>query len=222
MSTQIQDLSYFENYCSLYDYKETVEYDYYNCKEMTRESYDDIENLTIVDRENNEQVIDFPKNLKKLNIDYKQIHIPKGLRLLEIYQYNKQIFPESLEYLFVNTSEIKIENFPSNLKYLKFYRQYNFPLDNLPDSLEVLILPLDYNLPILKFPKNLKFLGIKRKYNHVLENLPDSLETLHIIGHYNKQIKFPSNLKHLYIHSRKFKQKLNLSNTIETCIINDI
>jgi hypothetical protein len=103
----------------------------------------------------------------------------------------KSIIPRDIEYLEINFQLPNIEKY-TNLKTLVIsaFRnsEYNYSLDNLPESLEWLeIHPMGFNQPVNNLPANLKVLIFCQNriwnyyygYTHSLNNLPSSLEVLY-------------------------------------------
>jgi len=114
-----------------------------------------------------------------------------------------------------------INNWPANLKYL-ILDEYNYPLDNLPSSLQYIYIPKNFNHPLNNLPFNLIALelsdscefsyqlnnlpyGIKYLkigdglgYEYPLDNLPLSLEILDLGGdEYNSLNNLPDSITHL-------------------------
>jgi hypothetical protein len=159
---------------------------------------------------------------------------PKNLKVLIMNEYyNKELYlSEPLEELIFQTVASEFNQniiFPSTIKYIQFGDRYDQPLNNLPHSLETLILsnktsthPLDNlpsNLKTLKLlnainnninlnylPQCLTYLEITR-YDKTeltigMDNLPSSLQTIKlsgIIGLNNSIRNLPYNLENLYI-----------------------
>jgi len=105
---------------------------------------------------------------------------------------NKSIIPLDIEYLSINFNLPNINEY-TNLKTLIISAfqntEYNYSLNNLPESLEWLeIHPMGFNQPVNNLPANLKVLifGQNRIWNyyngyqHSVDNLPPSLEVLYL------------------------------------------
>jgi hypothetical protein len=190
-----------------------------------------------------------PKNVEYLEINF---HISnyenyKSLKTLIIRSEPRDFYPEfqpidnlpeSLEWLDIHHPDFNhpLNNLPSNLKFLRvgqgristFTRCYNYNLDMLPISLEVLFFPdnekhysyvdgYNYDYSLDNLPPNLKILNIP-EYIHEgtnFNNLPDSIEILEWteFDKYHKYItRFPKNLKEIqvsqYSDSVKNKQEI--------------
>ncbi len=105
----------------------------------------------------------------------------------------KSIIPLDIEYLSINFHLSNINEY-TNLKTFVIIGEiqnedYNYSLDNLPESLEWLeIHPIGFNQPVNNLPVNLKVLifGQNRVWNyyngyqHSIDNLPHSLEVLYL------------------------------------------
>lgn len=68
----------------------------------------------------------------------------------------------------------------TKLELIEFGARFNKPLDNLPATLQRLILSFNFNQPLDNLPLNLIYLSLKNcsKFNNNLDFLPDSLEIL--------------------------------------------
>lgn len=87
----------------------------------------------------------------------------------------------------------------TNLKYLEIRSSDNNFFENLPSSLESLVLTFD-SAPLLNnLPNSLKYLDIQNiDYDEKLDNLPDSIEIIQIEINYSHQIKkIPKNLREI-------------------------
>jgi len=145
--------------------------------------------------------IKLPTTLKSLSIildddmpqdtimDYDEDPIADAVSKL-INNLNFKI-PKTIEYLKVNFQLPNIEEY-TNLKILILdgfqNTEFNYPLDNLPASLEWLAIhSLQFNQPLANLPPNLKVLIFGQNriwnyydgYHHSLDGLPPSLEVLH-------------------------------------------
>ncbi len=83
-----------------------------------------------------------------------------------------------------------LDNLPLTLKVLdmEYAEQFDSPINNLPDGLEVLKLGYFFNQPINNLPKTLKVLYTNCYFNHPLDNLPIGLINLRIGGDYTHNI----------------------------------
>jgi len=75
----------------------------------------------------------------------------------------------------------KIEQFPPNLKVLELIC-YNYPLDNLPNTIETLILGNNFNQDLNILPKKLKVLNMGENIDcNLFVDYPETLEELIIV-----------------------------------------
>jgi hypothetical protein len=88
--------------------------------------------------------------------------------------------------------EIYKFNFDKVIKILKFNlgNQYNFPINNFPDSIEKLILENNFNHPILNLPAKLKKLVLSNNFNFPINhlNFPSSLKKIYFGSDFSNQI----------------------------------
>ncbi len=162
-----------------------------------------------------------------LNSDYK---VFEDTSIQMIYYHNNYKKPsDDIKSILVRniSTELNKDNLPKNLKFLSI-TNYNFPLIDLPDSLEILLIDNEYNNSI-KLPPNLKAfrvnelhiigrsdgnIHIESIFNQPLE-FPDSLEIIVLGGKYNQPIdKFPTNLKYLHFGNHFKHPILNLPSGI--------
>jgi hypothetical protein len=98
--------------------------------------------------------------------------------------------------------EFMFENNP--IKKIFFPYSFNNQIDNLPNTLEIIIFPHNsiFNKPINDLPTSLKILCLGNYFDQVITNLPNNIEHLILPNNYNYQIiKLPSNLKTLIFNS---------------------
>ena len=88
---------------------------------------------------------------------------------------------EKLETLVLGENyTLPITQLPSSLKVISVGKNYNHPLDNLP-NIEILILGISFDMPLDMLPNSLKTLMIKNpKYSHDLMNIPVSVSEIAI------------------------------------------
>lgn len=143
-----------------------------------------------------------PKSLKHLSLIIDCQRFPKELLNMQVSSISKSINDLmkhiyntqgeniiNIEYLKVNFHLPNIEEF-TNLKILILDGFHNYPLDNLPASLEWLeIHSLQFNQHLANLPPGLKVLIFGQNrilnyydgYHHSLDGLPPSLEVLHFL-----------------------------------------
>ncbi len=166
----------------------------------------------------NNSIENLPRNLKNLKIiNFSQnsqikINIPPNLKNLNYSAYYLNFdlneLPDSIEVLQINILKSglyetgiceKINNFPSNLKLL-ILNEYNYDLDNLPESLEYL--GLDKFSGKIKYPSNLKYLDLCEAATDgvILSSLPPNLKSFYYGMENNTSLK---NFKNKVIHENK-------------------
>ncbi len=85
--------------------------------------------------------------------------------------------------------------------FVAFFRNFNHPIDNLPEGIINLKLSSSFNYPIDNLPSSLLFLECGIKFNQTINNLPSGLEELIIKGIFDNPVdNLPSNLKKLRIY----------------------
>ncbi len=105
---------------------------------------------------------------------------------------------------------------PYGVKRLRITKYFNHPLDNLPNSLEVLIINNIYDndlviftQPLNNLPLGLKYLELGQMYKFNYENyildLPSTLEYLVIIEPYTKLIDLIDHFEYLKNNNNKLK-----------------
>ncbi len=149
--------------------------------------------------------------------------LPDSIKVL-IFSNNSNInydiekLPKSLEMLKMGTrfnSKINFENC-ENLKELLFpgLSFYNNPLDNLPESLEKILLGEKYSHPIDNLPPGLKYLEFNmwnEEFDFQMENLPSGLTHLFLGCGFNQNLDYlPAGLEVLVIQKHnRFNKELN-------------
>lgn len=157
--------------------------------------------------------IDYTKftNLKSITISDEYFNqplnnLPSGLEELYI---DSIAFNHPLDNLPITLKILKFAQYRT----VYYYDGYQYNLDYLPFSLEKLYLPQitgvsgeEYGVTIDNLPQNLKFLSLPLMYDYdiSLNNLPDSIEIIEFIDifsftHRNKIYKLPNNLKEFRI-----------------------
>ncbi len=136
-------------------------------------------------------------------------NLPPNIKTI-IFDKNS-IFNSRIENFPFNLKKIKfgigfyqpLYNLPSSLEELEIASNYMHPLDDLPSSLKKLTLGDGFNIPLNNLPHNLEFLSIQSSsYVVELQNLPSKLKQLHLCMNWNckpyKLIEnFPPNLEEI-------------------------
>jgi hypothetical protein len=170
---------------------------------------DNLESLTLGIEFESEDLHHF-KNLTELTID------------IEDFDEPLDNLPNTIKTLYILSGVYTqpLNNLPNGLIELHFNSEYDcvpyaLDLDNLPQSLEKLILPGKYKGNLDNLPSNLKYLEISYDYEGTINNLPDSLEVLNWLSIYEykgKITKLPTNLKEVIFghdyETKNMKQKI--------------
>lgn len=122
----------------------------------------------------------FIYQLTKLSNTLKELYLPSFM-----YEHNISIdlFQnfECLEILHIGNYNKYINQFPKNLKHLILYN-YNHPICDLPDTLEILEVSDNFEYELRCLPPNLKKLDMgENKECDILIDFPESLEEIVII-----------------------------------------
>ncbi len=146
--------------------------------------------------------------------------LPSSLKVLKISSPHIQQLdnlPNKLKVLFFTTNTFfQISNIPNGLKFFKSPNKYNYPIDDLPDSIEKLCLNLDESVIVNKWPVSLKILSVTEyskqlvnlpniielyiDYNIPTDNLPDSIQILGFGSNYFHKInKLPQSIKFIWL-----------------------
>jgi len=213
-----------------------------------------LENLYLSDVKN-KLIKNFPQNLRILECGdefyfINQTKIPNTIKKLKLtqsgissdiiieYSILPTFLPENLEELYFEYEDgytpeqeyleflIKLfDNLPDNLRILKIPNFWNYPLSNLPLTLEKIYLGIEFNQELNSLPESIVFmefveqykfnkslndlpsqleylnLGFQNKYHHSISNLPNSIKYLEL-GEYKLCIeKLPTQLVELHIAS---------------------
>ena len=132
--------------------------------------------------------------------------------------------PKSLESLTLGYNFYqRANNLPQSLKHLKFGYKY-VSVDNLPTSLETLILADMYSGRVDNLPDSLKILVTGEEYYEPVDNLPPHLEVLILGNRYDWPVdNLPQSLKYLSFGEDFDKDHINdLPNSLETLIIRGV
>lgn len=130
------------------------------------------------------------------------------------YKYKKRFkrlyIDNSLDHTlddFINLKEIIFRNdfnksisafLPFNLEKVSFGKNFNLPIDNLPDTINSISFSYSFNKSINKLPNNLSFLSFGACYNKAIFCLPENLTILSFGDLFNNNLIIPPNLKELY------------------------
>lgn len=127
----------------------------------------------------------------------------------EIFSSDISKIPPNIKNIFFENNMFDIFNkeiqFPYGIKKIRFGDNFNYPLDNLPSSLEELEFSQDsqFNQLIDNLPCMIKKITFGKYFNAPLNNLPPNLEYLSIQSDIFsfKLNNIPTGLKYLYFSS---------------------
>lgn len=127
---------------------------------------------------NFKQKINFNNNLHTLGYCFPMTdkNIPYSIKSLCLYDNNQNILdnlPNTIEELefeldFTSDDELELNNLPNSIKKINL-KEVLIPiiLDNLPESVEHILLPKFYELEINKLPSNIKIIECNKNYKFV-------------------------------------------------------
>lgn len=144
-------------------------------------------------KQNTNVRLDLPKHLEKIFIGNIHTHVE-----IPFYSYN----PKSIMVVF---SEEKIKSIREDLECLVFYYdpKPNYEIiNNLPNTIKILLLSNYYNYPIDFLPNSLKFLSVGFYFTQTLNNLPSSLERLTLsskVKNFDFLTCLPDSIEHINI-----------------------
>lgn len=143
-------------------------------------------------------LLKLPNNLKRLNM---------GFNFTKLFD-----LPNTLNYLILDVKEINA-NINTNVN-MNLINNCSSLLNNLPNSLEHLVIIGDNNFELANLPNGLRTIIFDSKYQHTnILNLPDSIETIGLSYEYlNQIIKLPKNLKLIQINHRQILTKKYIEN----------
>jgi len=137
----------------------------------------------------------------------------------KLYTPKLDNLPNNIKLLIICSNPFYIhhlDNLPVSLEHLLINVSYNKPLDNLPNGLKTLDLIGFYNLELDNLPSSLKKLVVGGRYNQPFLNLPIDLEELMLSEYYQVElINLPPKLKILHIGSDYNLPLTNLPDSIE-------
>jgi hypothetical protein len=90
-----------------------------------------------------------------------------------------------------------------------FGYEFNNPIENLPDSINWLVLGKNFNQSINKYPSCLKYLTFGFDFNKLVDNLPNMLERIVFGGRFDKSIdNLPDTITHLSFYVEFYSEEL--------------
>ena len=111
---------------------------------------------------------------------------------------------ESIKFGYWFNQDISDVEWPKSLKKLVFTGEFNHPIDELPDTINILELSDGFNCPIKKLPPLLKKIVFGNNFNQQLDNIviPSSLETIIFGDSFDNSLNniiFPDDLIELHL-----------------------
>lgn len=177
-----------------------------------------LKKLDLTNSNINYKIKNFPVNLEHLilpkNYNESLSDIPIKLKYIKFGQnFNKSIdnliqinHESSLQIIDLSSSDFDypINNLPVNLKVLILGNKFNQVLDYLPEGILLLSTGNSFIHPLDKLPEGLEVLIIGNNFNNTLNNLPSSLQELVLNSYvFNESVyNLPTNIKKFYIHSK--------------------
>lgn len=161
------------------------------------------------------KIINVPKSLIRLNCSNNLIQLIDTSGFNRDFKYfNFANNPVVGMYYKLN---LKIKKYSKKLKIVLFEDSFNQPVDNLPVGLEDLKFGVicEFNFTIDNLPNSIKRLGLNNRFNKPIDNLPDSLVELRLGDCFNHTVdNLPRNLKSIKFGSDFNKSINNLPDTI--------
>jgi hypothetical protein len=199
---------------------------------------DTIEELETFHKYDNE-LIDLPKNLKKLHINglfNKNVdNLPESLEELDLVgtNFDKPIvyLPKSLKKLSIGYNfnhELNTKNLPENLEYLKIYGSFDMDLSDLPKSTNTLCIHSKMKVNLSNISPYVETLIIDDSTiseSLVVCDLPETIKQLILNSHYIEIINLPNKLEYLevsYLSIIKSMDLLNMMNNKIQMYVRDI
>ena len=104
-------------------------------------------------------------------------------------RFNQKLIPDIIEFLskhqkvkFGKDFNQFVDNLPNSLTHLKLGVDFNQPVNNLPNSLTHLKFGKDFNQPVDNLPESLTHLELEQfSFNKPLNNLPNSIIKLTLV-----------------------------------------
>ena len=134
-------------------------------------------NIFVISGNFNQSVDNLPKSLKIFNVSGKFNqpidNLPQTLEIIILssdFDQSLDNLPGNINKIIINCNlSYSLENLPFGIKSIEFYRHSNYLLElkNLPDSVEYIKLPFDYDKKIVNIPKNLKKIMCSNKYKYI-------------------------------------------------------
>lgn len=151
-------------------------------------NFNNFENIKLDTSFNNSEFIDFSFFSQLKNVEFKSY---------KNFYYNFK-FPNNLKSINFISSEYfdnNIGNLPSELKIIKFGKNFNQPISNLPNKLKKLYFGDSFNQLVNNLPSGLKILSFSScsVFNQPLDNLPLGLKELYLGQNFLHNLDFLPN-----------------------------
>jgi hypothetical protein len=148
------------------------------------------------------QKVDLPQNLVHINFGWsfnQVVELPPNLVYINFGdKFNQEVnLPPNLTHLTIGYCFNQKVDLPLDIKYLKINCNNKNIIDYLPDSIEELVLGLDFDLELNNLPQSIKKIIFNSyTYNKELNCLPSNIEYIELPKNYDKEIvKYPNKLK---------------------------
>lgn len=168
-----------------------------------------------------EKIITLPLNLEKLiigcnfNKPLGNDNLPQNLKKIEFIK--SDFFHIVYQYTLFNQ---KIDNLPNSLETLILSDEFNQQVPNLPHNLINLKFGIKFNQDVSCLPFTITNLEFGRNFNQSVDNLPNSIITLKFGDMFNQSVdNLPNSIKNLTFGD-KFNQPINcLPNSINLIVL---
>jgi hypothetical protein len=148
------------------------------------------------------QKVDLPQNLTHLTFGFyfnQKVDLPQNLVHINFgKKFNQKVnLPPNLVHINFGYYFNQKVDLPLDIKYLKINCDNRNIIDYLPDSIEELVLDLNFNLELNDLPQSIKKICFNSSnYNKELNCLPSNIEYIQLPKNYDKEIvKYPNKLK---------------------------
>lgn len=138
--------------------------------------------------------------------------------------WDKNLLPDTVEAIYFHEKckfnyNISAINLPPNLKKISFGYAFNKPIDNLPDTVEILVFCKNsrFNQFINKFPKKLREVYFGDNYIKPLLHIPPCVKIIHFSNNskFDDTIAYSQQLEEIYF-GKAFSK--DISPIFDTCI----
>lgn len=119
------------------------------------------------------------------------------IKKINNYKYINKYYDSSYKHHIDQTKKL-VEKYFSNITKIYFGYEFNKPIENLPDSINWLVLGKSFNQSIDKYPSGLKYLTFGYDFNQPVYHLPNLLERIVFGEKFDRPIdNLPDTITHL-------------------------